>query len=222
MHPAKTGPGRHGDAAGPTALALRLRERSWSALAVGFVAFADMVGKAAPPLDPRADGIVVADRRRGADRRRARAAGRRPRPAAAYLRRQSCGRPRRHRRDGAGGPSPRAGLLRRSRPRQGHDRQRHLDRRVDGPSRASRSLIVVTSDYHMPRSMAELADAMPGVGLIDFPVSSPDLDLDGGGATRWCSTCSSANTPSTLLARAASSSPRGGQRTRPASEALPT
>lgn len=37
------------------------------------------------------------------------------------------------------------------------------------------SLIVVTSDYHMPRSMTELAAAMPTVALIPFPVTNPDL-----------------------------------------------
>lgn len=40
-----------------------------------------------------------------------------------------------------------------------------------------RSLIVVTSDYHMPRSMIELARAMPDVALIPYPVSSPHLDM---------------------------------------------
>ncbi len=39
------------------------------------------------------------------------------------------------------------------------------------------SLIVVTSDYHMPRSMAELAEAMPGTALIPYPVSNPELHL---------------------------------------------
>jgi uncharacterized SAM-binding protein YcdF (DUF218 family) len=33
-----------------------------------------------------------------------------------------------------------------------------------------RSLIVVTSAYHMPRAMAELAHQLPGVVLIPFPV----------------------------------------------------
>jgi uncharacterized SAM-binding protein YcdF (DUF218 family) len=37
------------------------------------------------------------------------------------------------------------------------------------------SLIVVTSDYHMARSMTELAAAMPTVALIPFPVSNRDL-----------------------------------------------
>lgn len=39
------------------------------------------------------------------------------------------------------------------------------------------SLIVVTSGYHMPRSMAELSKAMPGTQLIPFPVNNPDLHL---------------------------------------------
>lgn len=39
------------------------------------------------------------------------------------------------------------------------------------------SLIVVTSAYHMPRSMAELGRAMPDVDLIAYPVQHPGLDL---------------------------------------------
>jgi len=39
------------------------------------------------------------------------------------------------------------------------------------------SLIVVTSDYHMPRSMTELAEAMPDAKLIPYPVTNPDLHL---------------------------------------------
>lgn len=42
-----------------------------------------------------------------------------------------------------------------------------------------RSLIVVTSAYHIPRSMAELGRAMPDVDLIAYPVQHPDLDLAG-------------------------------------------
>jgi uncharacterized SAM-binding protein YcdF (DUF218 family) len=37
-------------------------------------------------------------------------------------------------------------------------------------SRGFRSLIVVTSDYHMPRAMAEIAHQLPDVALIPFPV----------------------------------------------------
>ena len=39
------------------------------------------------------------------------------------------------------------------------------------------SLIVVTSDYHMPRSMAELAEAMPDTRLVPYPINNPDLHL---------------------------------------------
>ncbi|WP_242912354.1 YdcF family protein [Brevundimonas pishanensis] len=39
-----------------------------------------------------------------------------------------------------------------------------------------RSLIVVTSDYHMARSMLEIRSALPGVVLIPYAVSTPTLD----------------------------------------------
>ena len=42
-------------------------------------------------------------------------------------------------------------------------------------SQKFRSLIVVTSSYHMPRAMAELAHQLPGVTLIPFPVVSDRL-----------------------------------------------
>jgi uncharacterized SAM-binding protein YcdF (DUF218 family) len=42
------------------------------------------------------------------------------------------------------------------------------------------SLIVVTSAYHMPRSLAELGSAMPDVRLVPYPVTPPSLALD-----RW-------------------------------------
>ncbi len=41
--------------------------------------------------------------------------------------------------------------------------------------RGFRSLIVVTSNYHMPRAMAELAHQLPDVQLIPFPVVSDRL-----------------------------------------------
>lgn len=40
-----------------------------------------------------------------------------------------------------------------------------------------RSIIVVTSDYHMPRSLAELEASMPGTRLIPFPVTEEDEPL---------------------------------------------
>lgn len=36
--------------------------------------------------------------------------------------------------------------------------------------RGFRSLIVVTSDYHMPRALAEIAHQLPDVALVPFPV----------------------------------------------------
>jgi uncharacterized SAM-binding protein YcdF (DUF218 family) len=39
-----------------------------------------------------------------------------------------------------------------------------------------RRLIVVTSDYHLPRSLLELKGAMPEAELQGFPVRTPDLD----------------------------------------------
>lgn len=39
------------------------------------------------------------------------------------------------------------------------------------------SLIIVTSDYHMPRSMVELGRAMPDVQLIPYPVSNKQLEM---------------------------------------------
>jgi uncharacterized SAM-binding protein YcdF (DUF218 family) len=39
-----------------------------------------------------------------------------------------------------------------------------------------RSLIVVTSTYHMPRSLIELRQSMPDVELIPYPVKSPRLE----------------------------------------------
>jgi uncharacterized SAM-binding protein YcdF (DUF218 family) len=49
--------------------------------------------------------------------------------------------------------------------------------------RGFRSLIVVTSNYHMPRAMAELSHQLPGVALIAFPVVThkPVLDSTSAG-----------------------------------------
>jgi len=38
------------------------------------------------------------------------------------------------------------------------------------------SLIVVTSDYHMPRSLVEIRSAAPGIELTPYAVSTPSLD----------------------------------------------
>lgn len=44
--------------------------------------------------------------------------------------------------------------------------------------RGFRSLIVVTSSYHMPRSMAELGRQLPDVTLVPFPVVTEKLKTD--------------------------------------------
>jgi uncharacterized SAM-binding protein YcdF (DUF218 family) len=51
------------------------------------------------------------------------------------------------------------------------------------------SLIVVTSDFHMPRAMLELREALPDVALTPYPVKTSELDAgrwwrSGGGARR--------------------------------------
>jgi uncharacterized SAM-binding protein YcdF (DUF218 family) len=45
-------------------------------------------------------------------------------------------------------------------------------------SRGFRSLIVVTSNYHMPRALAEIAHQLPGVALLPFPVIAEKLHAE--------------------------------------------
>jgi uncharacterized SAM-binding protein YcdF (DUF218 family) len=54
-------------------------------------------------------------------------------------------------------------------------------------ARHYRSLIVVTSDFHMPRAMLELRAAMPGVELTPYPVQGEEVD-----AVHWWRTGDSA------------------------------
>ncbi len=42
-----------------------------------------------------------------------------------------------------------------------------------------KSLIVVTANYHMPRSLTEFQAAMPGERLVAYPVAPGDVDLAG-------------------------------------------
>jgi uncharacterized SAM-binding protein YcdF (DUF218 family) len=44
---------------------------------------------------------------------------------------------------------------------------------------AFRSLLVVTSNYHMPRTLAELGHAMPGLKLVPHPVVTSQMDASG-------------------------------------------
>jgi uncharacterized SAM-binding protein YcdF (DUF218 family) len=43
-----------------------------------------------------------------------------------------------------------------------------------------RSLVVVTANYHMPRSLTEFAAAMPRIRLVPYPVESENINL-----ARW-------------------------------------
>mgnify|MGYP003349626307 FL=1 len=45
-------------------------------------------------------------------------------------------------------------------------------------TRNFKSLIVVTSDFHMPRAMAEISHQLPGVALVPFPVNSERVRVD--------------------------------------------
>lgn len=47
-----------------------------------------------------------------------------------------------------------------------------------------RSLLVVTSNYHMPRTIAEFAHAMPDLRLVPHPVVTDQIDT-GGWWYRW-------------------------------------
>ena len=42
-----------------------------------------------------------------------------------------------------------------------------------------RRLIIVTANYHMPRSLLEFRCAMPSVELVPYPVMPPDVSLEG-------------------------------------------
>jgi uncharacterized SAM-binding protein YcdF (DUF218 family) len=53
-----------------------------------------------------------------------------------------------------------------------------IETRKWAEKRGIRSLIVVTSGYHMPRAMAEIAHQLPGVRLIPFPVLSEKLRME--------------------------------------------
>jgi uncharacterized SAM-binding protein YcdF (DUF218 family) len=49
-------------------------------------------------------------------------------------------------------------------------------------ARGYRSIVVVTSNYHMPRTLAEFAHAMPGMQLVPHPVITDSVDV-----RRWWS-----------------------------------
>ena len=42
-----------------------------------------------------------------------------------------------------------------------------------------RSLVVVTANYHMPRSLHEFSAQMPDIALLPYPVAEDNVDLGG-------------------------------------------
>jgi uncharacterized SAM-binding protein YcdF (DUF218 family) len=146
-------------------------------LLVGFVDFAEDARDAEPPANPRAEGIVVLT---GGTAR-----------IDGALQLLAEGRANRLLISGVNPMVTRQALastvsdgLRRvldccvDLDRQAHDTIGNAaETREWADQRGFSSLIVVTSDYHMRRSMAELAFAMPDKRLIAFPVNNPDLHL---------------------------------------------
>jgi uncharacterized SAM-binding protein YcdF (DUF218 family) len=53
-----------------------------------------------------------------------------------------------------------------------------IETRQWAQSRGFRSLIVVTSNYHMPRAMAEISHQLPDVALLPFPVFADKLHAE--------------------------------------------
>jgi uncharacterized SAM-binding protein YcdF (DUF218 family) len=147
------------------------------ALAVGFFAFAGMVTGSRPPPDVRAEGIVVLT---GGSAR-----------IDGALRLLAEGRASRLLISGVNpnvSPAALAGTLdpgleavlaccvdlgRTAQDTTGNA----AETRAWADGQGFRSLIVVTSDYHMPRTLAELSGAMPWITLVPYPVSNPDLKL---------------------------------------------
>lgn len=142
--------------------------------AVGFVIFASATNRFAPAASERADGIVVLT---GGEHRLSEAA-----------RLLTEGRGRRLLISGVNRITSREDLLRKSGldtrlfgccvdvGYAAHDTMGNAtETREWAATRGFGKLIVVTSSYHMPRSLVELSRAMPDVTLLPYPVVSPHL-----------------------------------------------
>lgn len=147
------------------------------ALGIGFFAFVEDIARTAPPADPRAEGIVVLT---GGSARidgalRLMAEGRASRVLISGV-------------NPAVGRDALAGVLESNLDEMmeccvdlGHaatDTNTNASETRDWAARQGfSSLIVVTSAYHMPRSLAELRAAMPDVTLVPYPIATPELHL---------------------------------------------
>lgn len=147
------------------------------AFGLGFVWFCTSVALSGPPEDARADGIVVLTG--GRDRVQG---------AVDLL---EAGRGKRLLISGVH-PHTRAEDIQRATVADralfdccvdlGHQAETTIGNALEAAewARAHRfaSLIVVTSAYHMPRSMLELDKALPGVHKVAYPVKRPDLNIE--------------------------------------------
>ena len=176
-----------GDDVRPIRQRRRLRFALWAALAVlliggvalasGFLAFADRVADSRPPASPEADGIVALTGDAG-----------RIEDAVALLDRGSADRllisgvNERTSREELGDRGPRIARLISCCIDIGYEARDTRGNAVEvgkwARERGYGSLIVVTSAYHMPRSLAEIARVLPEVELVPYPVATEDGSSD--------------------------------------------
>jgi uncharacterized SAM-binding protein YcdF (DUF218 family) len=147
------------------------------ALVAGFFIFVGMVVGATPPADPRAEGIVVltGGSARIEEALRLLAEGRASRLLISGV------NPSVSTAELAGVVDAELEAMLACCVDLGHNAQDTIGNAAETRSwaedRGFGSLIVVTSDYHMPRSLAELSGTMPAISLVAFPVSNPELRL---------------------------------------------
>lgn len=147
-------------------------------LAAGFLYFADEVARARPPGNPAADAIVALTGGAG-----------RIEDAVSLLERRSASRllisgvNERTSPTALAGHSPRLAGFMSCCVDIGYEaldtRGNALEAAKWARKRGYDSLIVVTSAYHMPRSLAEMARVLPDVRLIPYPVTPEGQDLAG-------------------------------------------